>query len=439
MAALIETSTWEDPIYLIERTDPLSGGINGINNIQARQLASRTLYLLNQFLREHNSDGTHRLSSAAIIQTAGILESKLALDHGTQDVADIISAANDLLRAIKEVLDNVEGLDGTSLKALYQAMSLAWKYGYPRFQFEMFTKNFTLRDDFEDIEILETIAGDDSIDVEDSATVVEGDTYVLYDDEAPAEEQSQVVTVKTVLTKKRVILYAEEHRTRLNSGVLTKCTWDTSTGLAQAEAGQVYFTGYIDLLEGFERGSLIISHDEDIEFEVSYRKPTFADHTTWLPLAMDKRYQASNGAYRSVYQTPGGTIAIQVKSLGTTTIDHIVLMTDSHGTLSSTVRTPVIVDDAFQVIRFGALYGATHVKTEVQLSPTMDFEAATTVTLPASVDSNPVWDLKTDVLTEYGSVQVGDTLNWRIRFFASDGYASAWSTIGTYTVVAGDI
>ena len=45
MANLKETAQWEDGIYRIELTDPVVGGEDGIDNIQAKQLGNRTQYL----------------------------------------------------------------------------------------------------------------------------------------------------------------------------------------------------------------------------------------------------------------------------------------------------------------------------------------------------------------------------------------------------------
>lgn len=47
MATLNEQATWED-IYQIETTDLVVGGADGTSNIQARQLANRTAWLLTQ-------------------------------------------------------------------------------------------------------------------------------------------------------------------------------------------------------------------------------------------------------------------------------------------------------------------------------------------------------------------------------------------------------
>jgi microcystin-dependent protein len=48
MANLPESSTWETGIYQIETTDAVIGGVNGISNIQGKQLGNRTKYLYDQ-------------------------------------------------------------------------------------------------------------------------------------------------------------------------------------------------------------------------------------------------------------------------------------------------------------------------------------------------------------------------------------------------------
>ncbi|HBY2537427.1 TPA: hypothetical protein MIS65_28365, partial [Klebsiella pneumoniae] len=40
-----EISQWEEEIYLLRRNDRVLGGVNGVANTQARQLANRTQYL----------------------------------------------------------------------------------------------------------------------------------------------------------------------------------------------------------------------------------------------------------------------------------------------------------------------------------------------------------------------------------------------------------
>jgi hypothetical protein len=48
MAYLPEQSVWEPGIYQLEETDPVQGGPNGMDNVQAKQLVNRLLYLKGQ-------------------------------------------------------------------------------------------------------------------------------------------------------------------------------------------------------------------------------------------------------------------------------------------------------------------------------------------------------------------------------------------------------
>lgn len=48
MANVNEVEKWEPGIYQLETTDPVMGGEDGIDNLQARQLANRTAYLKKQ-------------------------------------------------------------------------------------------------------------------------------------------------------------------------------------------------------------------------------------------------------------------------------------------------------------------------------------------------------------------------------------------------------
>lgn len=45
MATLVEEEVFEQGIYQLEMNDPVQGGPNGIDNLQAKQLANRTKWL----------------------------------------------------------------------------------------------------------------------------------------------------------------------------------------------------------------------------------------------------------------------------------------------------------------------------------------------------------------------------------------------------------
>lgn len=55
MANVKEVEKWESGIYQLETTDPVMGGEDGIDNLQAKQLANRTLYLKKQIETVCNS------------------------------------------------------------------------------------------------------------------------------------------------------------------------------------------------------------------------------------------------------------------------------------------------------------------------------------------------------------------------------------------------
>ncbi|EOC0922462.1 tail fiber protein [Cronobacter sakazakii] len=63
MANLPETPQWEDGIYLIEVSDPVLGGPDGITNRPLKQLASRTVYLKQQ-VEKGGSDLAEHIAAA---------------------------------------------------------------------------------------------------------------------------------------------------------------------------------------------------------------------------------------------------------------------------------------------------------------------------------------------------------------------------------------
>jgi phage-related tail fiber protein len=71
MAALSEEASWSPGIYQLETTDPVLGGPDGIDNLQAKQLANRTSYLKQNL--EALEAGTTLAGKASILATARTL------------------------------------------------------------------------------------------------------------------------------------------------------------------------------------------------------------------------------------------------------------------------------------------------------------------------------------------------------------------------------
>lgn len=430
MAFLREEDKWSQPIYRIERTDPLMGGEFGIANIQAKQLANRTLYLKNRFLVEHDEHGIHRLSNMSLADDAAIAERKLDLDYSTAELFDRCDKALEQIRGLMGSGTSFTELERTLFSPLYQALLLSWRYGYPRFAFELFTPGFTLRGTFPDVELIETIRGDDSIDVAGSQHLVPDETYILWD---AKENRSTFVTVKAVLTEKRVILYTDEKITRSRSGVLTKMSWVAKGRYMEAKAGSCYVSTEIPTLENLWGGNLLIAHQEPAKFKVEVHREGHGSAQTWreLPL-VDCRYSDNLKLWRSVYATPGQKFSFRITALDDAVVEHLVLMSEGFDSLSSTIRTPEVVDDDFTIVRFGAIYGAKHTGTHFELSKNNDFCTDTVKVSFGPDDSQlPIWDYKLRVLSEY-PIATGEDVYWRACYTADDGGTSGYSGIGHY-------
>lgn len=88
MALLEETGEWVDGIYQLEITDPVIGGADGIDNLQAKQLASRTSFL--KALLTKIIDGTASVGKAIKLATAR----KIALSGVVKGEANFDGSAN---------------------------------------------------------------------------------------------------------------------------------------------------------------------------------------------------------------------------------------------------------------------------------------------------------------------------------------------------------
>lgn len=95
MAYLLELDQWEAGIYQLETTDPVLGGPDGVDNVQGKQLANRTLNLKNQLALKAplaspaltgaptaptpaGGDNSTKLSTTAFVQAALVAASTVS-------------------------------------------------------------------------------------------------------------------------------------------------------------------------------------------------------------------------------------------------------------------------------------------------------------------------------------------------------------------------
>lgn len=202
MGVINDNNIWVDSIYLIELTDPVYGGESGTNNIQAKQLADRTLYLKMFFELSHTASGHHRLAGVSVADDAAIAESKIAFSVPLSEIDSTIGTVQSRLVDLNNRLDDTVGIKGSMVSALGKAIPISWKNSERGFEFDMFSSVFTYIDETP-VQVTQAIAGDDSIDVSSTEKLKVGNTYVLSDGFG---ENSEVVVLKEILTEKRILV-----------------------------------------------------------------------------------------------------------------------------------------------------------------------------------------------------------------------------------------
>lgn len=109
MSNLNEAATWEEGVYLIDVNDPVLGGVNGIANTQAHQLANRTQYLK---ARTDQVDAAAAGHGSLDARLDGIEQQAEALGPDMQNAVagaikyalDQASVANKSIQALKQQL-----------------------------------------------------------------------------------------------------------------------------------------------------------------------------------------------------------------------------------------------------------------------------------------------------------------------------------------------
>ncbi|MES9901121.1 MAG: hypothetical protein ABW168_00395 [Sedimenticola sp.] len=161
MADLPQVDQWDAGIYQLETTDAVLGGVNGPDNIQAKQLANRTLYLKNlienintaqavadhvaatdphnQYLTTPEGDGRYLQSvpDAAAIAAQAITAHKAATDphnqylttpEGDTRYLQSVPTASTTAKGIVELATQAEALTGTDAARAITASRLAYVF-----------------------------------------------------------------------------------------------------------------------------------------------------------------------------------------------------------------------------------------------------------------------------------------------------------------------
>lgn len=94
MANVKEQAKWEEGIYQYEITDPLQGGEDGLDNVQGRQLANRTLYLKERLETHSSAENPHKITAEKLgVYTAQQIDERVALLNKTIEDNGVYTSA----------------------------------------------------------------------------------------------------------------------------------------------------------------------------------------------------------------------------------------------------------------------------------------------------------------------------------------------------------
>jgi len=139
MVAIVENPNYEAEIYQLETNDPVMGGIDGIDNLQAKQLANRTAYLKALIEAGAGSVAAHEAvidphpQYTTQAEVDALIASVLASLGGTRKVGDLFehsgttAPAGALVAPIAAT--NVSRVAYPSLHALYASQGYPWGAG----------------------------------------------------------------------------------------------------------------------------------------------------------------------------------------------------------------------------------------------------------------------------------------------------------------------
>lgn len=295
----------QDPGYpdvtVLEETDPIQGGLDGIDNRPHKELAERTDHLK--------------------ARTAGLEAAKQ--DHearlNTVEVAGSISVGRAFGLWSGEAAD-----------------------------FELFADAPYIWRDIDPRAVIQTVAGDESVDVDSTAGLRVGDAYVIRDDDGGTE----VVEVSEILSPQRFRATAILAKSRDATGTLSRTSWIVNAGHALAQDGGVLYSRPIRVLRYDDSGRVILRRDAgDGVIALAVRDAATGGAWTDGPLLTSTAAADVEDRVDLEYQVPlGGVVEVRLtahagESGQPIRVDHILALPPPD-TVRDLVRRPVAVAPA---------------------------------------------------------------------------------------------
>lgn len=121
MANLKEKAEWPEGVYQLETSDPVMGGENGIDNLQAKQLANRTLYLKAAIETEASTTTRGRVSLSS--STNSKSETEAATPLAVKTTYDLATGANNAANTALSIANTAKSDASTAMNIANAAKS----------------------------------------------------------------------------------------------------------------------------------------------------------------------------------------------------------------------------------------------------------------------------------------------------------------------------